>query len=68
MKKICICVLSILVVSLYLYWFRMIGELFLKFDFVLIYLNIIREISFFVNYIGVLNIDNYLIFLVFFRF
>lgn len=46
----------------------MIGELFLKFDFVLIYLNIIREISFFVNYIGVLNIDNYLIFLVFFRF
>lgn len=31
----------------------------MKFDFVLIYLNIIRKISFFFSYIGILNIDNY---------
>lgn len=40
----------------------------MKLDFVLIYLNITRETSFLLNHIGVLHIDNHLIFLTFLRF
>lgn len=40
-------------------WFRKTRGLFIKLDFVLIYLNITRKTSFLLSHIGVLNIDNH---------
>lgn len=40
-------------------WFRNTRGLFMKLDFVLIYLNITRKTSFLLSHIGILNIDNH---------